>query len=113
MTDLADKAESGPDVTLAPDLLEGQYSYEDTELIGADELTDEGEFPQYGEFLPVDERSPYDGGFREQTHIQVPTALAKWLIENTKPGDWWQVTEAKKVGGRWQIEASNVSDDSD
>lgn len=100
-------------MTLASDLLESQYSYDQTELVAADDLTPEGDFPQYGDFLPVQERSPVDGGFRGDCFIEVPAALAEWLVENTEPGDWWQVHAVEKNDGEWRIEAENVSRDDD
>jgi len=111
MTDLAEKADRGPSLTLASELLESQYCYEETELVPADELTPEGDFPQYGDFLPVQERSPVDSGFRGDGYVEVPAALAEWLVENTKPGDWWQVHAIEKVDDEWQVEAENVSRD--
>lgn len=111
MTTLSEKADRGPRVVLAGDLVESQYSHDVEELMNADELTPEGEFPQYGDFLPVEERSQMDGTFRGECYVEVPAALAEWLVENTEPGDWWQVRAAEKVEGEWQVEAENVTRD--
>lgn len=110
--DLNDKAQAAPDVTLAGDLLESAYEVDDTELVAADDLTPEGEFPQFGDFLPVREYSPYDGTARGQTHIEVPQQLAEILVErDLTDGRRWVVAESRKVDGQWQFEVEVRSGD--
>lgn len=107
--DLNDKAQETPDVTLAGDLLESAYEVTETELVKADEVTAEGEFPKYGDFLPVDEYSPYDGTPRGETYIEVPQALAQLLIEREfTDGTRWKVVQSRKVDGEWQFDVEEV-----
>jgi len=109
---LGDKAQEQPDVTLAGDLIESAYSLPDADadLVAADELTAEDEFPKYGDFLEVEERSPYDGTDRGTTHVEVPQSLAAWLVDAiAEPeSDWWQVVESRKVDGEWQFSVEFV-----
>lgn len=109
MTSLEDKAESEVDVTLAADLVESQYRLVSLELTPADELgTDD--FPLYGDFAEVEERSPVDGTFRGQSHVEIPASLASWLVEaEVGTSDWWQVIDAEKVDGSWRFEVEVAS----
>jgi len=103
--DLSDKAQESPDVTLAGDLLESSYEVTETELVPADELTGEDEFPKYGDFLPAHEFSPYDGTDRGETYIEVPQALAQIIVErDLADGTRWKVVQSRKVDGEWQFE---------
>lgn len=59
MTDLEDHADSykgeGPEIVLTSDLPQRPDSeISSTELVDADELTDEGQFPNHGSFLEVE-----------------------------------------------------------
>lgn len=106
---LEDKAEESPTVYLAGSLTESEYRLTTTELVGADELTPEGEFPQYGDFLEVQERSPVDGTDRGTVHVEVPSALARWLVEHVEKGDWWTVNGAEKgEDGTWRFRCELV-----
>lgn len=107
--DLSEKATESPDVTLAGDLLESAYEVSETELVGADDVTPEGEFPQYGDFLPVQEFSPYDGTDRGETYIEVPQALAQLIIEEElADGTRWKVIHSRKVDGEWKFEIEEI-----
>lgn len=111
MTSLSDKATETPDVTLAGNLLESAYELheDDPELVPADDVTPEGEFPQYGDFMPVQEFSPYDGTDRGETYVEVPQALARWLVENEiSADDRWKVVQSRKVDGEWQFELETI-----
>ena len=108
---LSDKAEETPDVTLAGDLIESAYELQsdDPELVPADELTAEDEFPKYGDFLEVVEYSPYDGTDRGECYVEVPQRLAAWLVENeVGDGERWKVVQSQKVDGEWQFEVELV-----
>ena len=109
---LEDKAKERPTVYLAGSLLESEYSYQTPELVDADTLTEQGEFPEYGDFLECRERSPVDGSDRGECYVEVPAALARWLVEHTEPGSWWKVNAAdKNSDGAWQFDAEVVVDD--
>jgi len=110
--DLNDKARSNPDVELARDLIESEWSLKSTELTGADELTPEGEFPQYGDFAEAHEFSPVDGTNRGERYIEIPAALAQWLVENEiGVGDRFQVKQVQKVDGEYQFDVEPVDGD--
>jgi len=116
MTTLGDRATENVDVTLAGDLIESEYQLPadveqlaDVELLEADKITGEGEFPQYGVFLKVKERSPYDGQSRGETHIEVPQALASWIVDGeAQPGDYFAVDRSRKKNGTWQFDVSVI-----
>lgn len=96
--DLNDKAEESPDVTLIGDAQYSGYRLRDTELKPADELTDEDEFPEYGDFLPV------GGGDFPEMWIECPQSLAQGLVElDLEPGDEFRITEAVKRNGTWDV----------
>jgi len=108
--DLQDKAEETPEVSLARDLIESEYELTGTELVGADELTAEGEFPQYGDFLEVHEYSPVDGTDRGEVFIEVPAALARWLVENVEEGERFRVVSVRKVDGEYSFDCETVDE---
>lgn len=102
---LEDKAQEAPNVYLAGSLPESEYSFQTTELVGADELTDPDEFPEFGDFLECRERSPVDGTDRGTVFIEVPQKLAQWLVEHVEPGDWFAVKAAEKdESGTWRFD---------
>lgn len=110
---LEDKAEEAPNVLLAGSLPESEYRFHTTELVGANDITDEGEFPEFGDFLECDERSPVDGTDRGTVYIEVPQKLAQWLVEHVEPGDWFTVNAAEKdENGTWQVDCETVDETS-
>jgi len=108
MTSLEDVASSGVDVILASELLESWYRLETTDVTEADDLSPEGEFPQYGRFLQVPEFSNIDGAERGETHIEVPRNLAQWLVENADLGDLFEVMTCEKRDGEWFFDVELV-----
>lgn len=109
--DLSEKAEETPDVILAGDLHESAFETTETELIPADELTGEDQFPKYGDFLEAVEYSPYDGTCRGTVWIEVPSDLAGILLERElTDGTRWVVEQSRKVDSEWQFEVSEVSE---
>mgnify|MGYP006287405629 CR=1 FL=1 len=95
---LGDKAEETPDVRLARDSSPGLYQFVTDELVNADVLTGEEQFPQYGDFLEVGR--PQSGA---TIFIECPQALAAWLVENeVETDDWFRITSVQKVDRRWQ-----------
>lgn len=111
---LGDKAQERPQVALAGSLLESQYRLVTDELVPADDISEAGEFPQYGDFLLCPERSPVDHSDRGETFVEIPSRLARWLVEHVEDGDWWQVVDASKDGdGQWHFDCQVVETDDD
>lgn len=112
MTSLEDKASESPEVSLARQSAPGVYRVEDTELLPADDLTPEGDFPEFGEFLEV---TPAGSGvgWRDSTEwIECPQALAKWLVENgAEEGFAFRILTVQKVDGSWRYECEELSED--
>lgn len=111
---LKDKAAEVPDVSLANQLTGSVYEIVNDELIPADELTDEGEFPKYGDFLEVNEYSPVDGTPRGQTYIEVPRGLAQWLVDELLPRsdvDQFRVLSHEKRDDTHQFDCAVVAED--
>jgi len=106
---VGDKAETGPDVYLAPELIESEYKLKSMELTEAADIGSD-EYPQYGDFAKARERSPYDGTDRGDCWVEIPAALATWMIETElEPGDWFRVeNQDKGPDGRHRFSASIV-----
>jgi len=106
MTSLSDKAEAAdaPDVILASDS-RGVYRLKTEELSGPNEVTPEGDFPEYGDFVHVDTTT---GGanatWNEEAYVEVPGSLAKALVENEiGTGDTFRIQTVSKVDGTWSF----------
>jgi len=111
MTTLGDKAQGTPEVELANQLTGSVYEVATDELVSADDLTPEGDFPQYGDFLPVHEYSPVDNTDRGETNIEVPAALAEWLVEEVLPENRvskFRVVSHQKVDGEHRFDCETV-----
>lgn len=112
MTSLEDKAEGSPDVDLARQSAPGAYRLSSKELAGADELTAEGEFPKFGDFLKVERLGYGDGDEPEakgEKYIECPAGLAEWLVENEiSVGDDFRVLQTQKVDGEWQYDCEVI-----
>lgn len=115
---LGDRAAESPEVSLVRQSSPGLYrvpnsveSIEEIDLVSADDLTAEGEFPQYGEFLEVQvTHGGPDPTVNGSEYIECPGALAKWLVEEAEPGDWFHIQTVQKVDGEWQYELE-IADD--
>lgn len=108
---LKDKAADTVDVSLSNQLTGSVYEIVTDELVEADELTPEGEFPQYGDFLKVEEYSPVDDTERGETHIEVPRDLAKWLVDELMPEsetNRFRIVSHQKVDGEHQFDCEPV-----
>lgn len=70
MDDLRDKAKGSVEAERAADL-DGTYRVESTALYDADEVSAEGEYPEYGSWLRL------DGG----SYLECPRGLAAVLVE--------------------------------
>lgn len=107
---LADKAADRPDIDLARESAPGAYVLLTDELVEADELTAEGEFPQFGHFLEVgritSSESPLSS-YKEQ-YIECPAALARFLVENVSLNDAFRIQSVQKVDGEWEYKCEFV-----
>lgn len=107
---LGEKAEQAeqPDVKLARDSAPGLYVLTTDELQGADEITAEGEFPQYGDFLEVG-RPNAEGEVERTEFIECPAALAGWLVgKEIGIGDSFRVLDVWKEDGSWQYNCRQI-----
>jgi hypothetical protein len=111
MTSLSDKAAESPDVELIRDAQYSAWRLADDELVAADELTDEGEFPKYGDYLPVYVSDDDDA---EPLYIECPQGLASALLEaGIEVGEWFRIGEARKVDGAWQVDVTEGAERAD
>lgn len=80
MTDLEELATSNRDVIRPEDAENVPYRLEDTDSTEADEISAEGEFPQFGEFLDV---TALNGGAGDlgPRWLECPGGLARELVE--------------------------------
>lgn len=107
---LGEKAEQAeqPDVKLARDSAPGLYVLQTDELTEADEITAEGEFPQYGDFLEVG-RPNAEGEAERSEFIECPAGLARWLVEEEiEIGDSFRVLDVWKDDGSWQYNCRQI-----
>lgn len=118
---LGDKASDSPEISLvrqsAPGLYrlrDGVSSVEEVELQSADEVTPEGEFPEYGDFLPVVRVKSGDGEHldRDEEFVECPSVLARSLVGwNVTSDDVWRLQSYRKVDGEWQLFAQLLDED--
>jgi len=111
---LGDKAKQAdqPEISLARQSAPGLYQLETDELIEADDLTEEGQFPQYGTFLKV---MTSNGGreitFDKEEYIECPSALAKWLVDTEiEIGEFFRIQSVRKIDGNWQYDCAEEED---
>lgn len=99
-----DKATESPDVRLMYDAQHSGYRLLSTELVPADEITDEDEFPEFGDFLSV---ALPGSGDESQLYVECPQSLAAGLVGlEVEDGDEFRVEAASKVDGEWQVEVT-------
>jgi len=99
---LGDKAEAAdqPDVVLAGDSV-GMYELQTDELSPADDVSEPGEFPQYGDFMTAGKVR--QSGEVSEVWLEVPASLAQWLVDHEiEIGDRFRVGAVGKSDGRWQ-----------
>jgi len=105
MTSLDEKAQESPDVDLARQSAPGAYRIETWELTPADDISPEGEFPEYGEFLRV----VSTGG---EQFIECPQGLARWIVDaGLEERDGFRIRTVQKVDGEWEYDCEQLSDD--
>lgn len=108
---LEDKARDSPDVDLARQSAPGAYRMLTTDLEAANDLTPDGDFPQFGDFLKV-ERVGSDG---TEKYIECPAALARWLVHeaDASPGFCFRIRSVQKIDGEWQYKCEDITDEID
>jgi hypothetical protein len=108
---LGDKAEQSDrdEVRLARDSV-GAYRLESDELVPADEISADDEFPKYGDFLATRELRQVSGEVQvgEKVLVEVPGALAKQLVEHgIGEGDGFRIQSVRKnAAGEWEYGTS-------
>lgn len=112
---LGDKAEQSEqdEVRLARDS-NGLYRLESEELVPADEISDEDEFPKYGDFLSC--RTTTGGAeasWNTPVLVECPGSLAKQLVEmEVEEGDGFRINSARKnASGEWEYSTSEETPD--
>jgi len=110
---LGDKSERAdrPEVRLPRDSV-GIYTLQSLEYWAADEISDEGEFPKYGDFLKC--RTTTGGADPEwdvEVFVSCPLGLEEELLEmEVEDGDTFRIQQvSKNADGEWQY---HVVDDS-
>jgi len=100
---IADKAKTTTeDIDLARYSAARAYKLLTDELVSADDLTPEGEFPQYGDFLHVATTAG-------SQYIECPRALAAWLIDNELDVDsGFRIRTVRKVDGEWKYQCERL-----
>lgn len=119
MTDLWEKAQqNGADnVSLVADLESRPVArLRAFELVEADEISDEGDFPKHGQFLAVEEKTA-SGKYDREAFWECPAGLARMVVEAVEesggPAEVKPATvtidvdgAAKTEGGAWRFWAS-------
>lgn len=112
---IGDKAEASdaPDVYLPRDSI-GLYKLKDDELHESDDITPEGEFPEYGDFLQVVQATGgANPGWGEKAYVSCPGDLAKKLVDmEIEPGDCFRIQSTRKTAdGSWSYSISEERPD--
>lgn len=106
--DIADKAEQSPDVHRIRDAQFSAFKLLDTELVPANDITPEDQFPEFGDFLQTAVSEDSSG---PPLYVECPEDLARGLMEiDIEPGDWFRIGEAQKIDGRWSVDVTAGSD---
>lgn len=115
MTGLREHADSGgPEVVLAADLAhQGPAAIANGRLLDADQITDEGEFPNHGKFLAVRREQPGNGSWADELEYwECPSALAAEITDEldedeTIAGTGFQVARAHGGNGDpWKFDVT-------
>lgn len=106
MTGIEDLASTARAVIRAEDAANTPYRLEDTETTDADDISPEGQFPQFGEFLDV---VALDGNAADlgPRWLECPGGLARELVDGdlVEAGAQFQVVEATKDdSGAWTFD---------
>jgi len=111
---IGDKAEANenPEIVLARSSV-GLYELADVELSAADELTAEGEFPKYGDYLKTHRVNGSGSPTEEVNWVECPAGLAARLAEydgDLDDSPLFHVKSVRKVDGEWQYEVEMEPD---
>jgi hypothetical protein len=111
---IGDKAEQSEsrEVRLARDSV-GLYRLQSDELTGADEISDEGEFPKFGDFLDVEvTHGGANPSFDDEAWVECPGSLAKIIVElGLDVGDCFRIQSARKnPSGEWEYSVDQAED---
>lgn len=108
MTDwLEDKAESGPDVVTTGQSAYSAWRLKSLDRVDADEISPEGEFPKFGDFMEM-ERPDTDS----TAYLEICADLAAWLVENdAEPGMEFRIKSVEKTDGEWEISAERLANE--
>lgn len=116
MTSLRDHAAStgGPEIVLTAELAGHTGRIAESTLTSADQISDDGEFPQHGVFLAVHEEDPTkpEGWDDEKTYWECPSALSQMIVDELDDdeeaiGLGVQITRTWGGGQEpWQIEGT-------
>lgn len=103
---IEDKAQKLPDIDLAAYSGARAYIILSDELVPADRLSPEGEFPKYGDFLHIMTSSG-------EGYIECPQALAAWLVEHdASPHFGFRIrTVSKNSDGEWDYSCEELTAD--
>lgn len=107
---LKEKAADRPDVELAQESAPGAYRLSTLELVAADDVSEPGEFPAFGDFLEVER---FDSG--ASLLVECPAGLARWLVNDldVSIGDAFRIRSVRKVDGEWQYDCEPIDEDGD
>lgn len=103
---LGDKSEKAdrPEVELASGNPIGMYRLESDEYVDADEISDEGEFPQYGDFIECQTTTGgADPEWDVEVYLECPLGLEKQLLDHEiGVGEAFRVRQVSKdANGEW------------
>jgi len=111
MTTIREKAEQAErDIHLTGDMAYSTYRLESKELSPADEISDDGQFPQFGDFADVTIPTNGDGDDPE-LWAEICSSLAQSLVEQELgEGDIFRVGPTEKVDGEWRVDVKPASE---
>jgi len=127
MTNLTDKAEANRPARRAEDLPAAMYRLDDTELVDAEQIGSEDEFPLYGDWIDATEVGR-TGDVHGERWLECPAALAQELVDlgvgrgdvfavqsasKDSDGNWTFAVEQRQPSGQASLEQSAAPDDTD
>lgn len=108
LTEKAEQAEQ-VDVTL-PRQSAGLYKLAGSRLVDCDEITEEGKFPQYGEFIAVTVPNA-EGEDGHNELLACPAGLAAFLVEkDLDVGDSFRIRDVWKSDGSWKYQCRVIEE---
>lgn len=113
---IGDKAQMADqdEIRLARDSM-GLYKLESDQLVEADDLSPEGEFPEYGDFLEaVTTTGGANPSWNTPVFVECPGNLAKQLVDMglVEEGAAFRINSVRKnASGSWEYSVSEESPD--